>query len=646
MKTRQRFVAILAAAFVLSGSFPVITGHAEQAPEDGIEAREEEIAEEIESEQTEEKADAEQENPEAHDEEAAKTSCPEMPEEEMPAGAPAFQARIEYWPTGYTVIGTFQDFTPDITLIQTLYSLDGKNWQADAEVYSCWGSGDVLRQPCIQQAREPLKSYIAGEIDRFYLKLRITRENGLSCETQTAVIDRGGLQVLPEGTQSMARFSSDILVNEPIPGTPLRFRSYAGYQLTVPADATAESLTALLPETLPVEVQFYIDTGANLIAIGVIDCPVTWKPLSLPRLTPGETVTIAEAAEEITVPAGTRVSTPLGIFELKENLSLDNPPYTDEVRLTLNVKPESKNPTGVLAAERDALKIALYQKPTGATSIKAYILTEGESAWTELSGLSLCEEFSQPSTENSGYALLLRDDQEPYRSYLAAKRAGETPVPFFVGLKIEGGVFDGGELILSWPDVYDRLPDLPKIKGVQGNEGNAGANNKEDSTDSGQRPSLPQVRNDGQEGQPQDSGTDSTQEKQTLPVSVQETGSEMPEDPDPSSSDESVSRDPSAGQRPDLPRIASDFSDTDQGSTPKLVPPVVQAAADTEKEETALSDPKTAAAQTVKNGSRIPLFPVTVVLAAGGCIGAALSRMERYGFLRRLAESLFKIRRR
>lgn len=200
------------------------------------------------------------------------------------------------------------------------------------------------------------------------------------------------------------------------------------------------------------------------------------------------------------------------------------------------ISAEDKTPTGVLKDELRTLSIALYQKPVGAASIRAYILEEGEAEWTELSGLSLLEELYQPSTEGTGYGLLLREDQEPYRSYLVATEAGETPVPFFVGLIIEGGIYDDRELILCWPDVYEQLPDLPKIRAGQGNEGNAGADNKEDSTESGQRPALPQAQNDGQkqpdsdandnpEEQLQPAGPDAVQEEQQTPQTPSFVGS-------------------------------------------------------------------------------------------------------------------------
>ena len=147
--------------------------------------------------------------------------------------------------------------------------------------------------------------------------------------------------------------------------------------------------------------------------------------------------------------------------------------------------------------------MSFHLKPTGATSIRAYTLSEGSSKWEEISEHLLLDAVNaQPSTANSGYASVLDSNQEPYRSYLEAVNAGKDPVPFFVGLKIEGGVYNGRQLILAWPNTYDPPLDLPEVGGSGGNQGNAGAGNKDDSTDEGQRPNLPQ----NQENEPDKAG--------------------------------------------------------------------------------------------------------------------------------------------
>ncbi len=690
MKTQQKFMAIFATAFILSGSFPVSAMETGQAPEETVTTVSGNIA---------------------------------MPEDgadfPIPDEAPPFHARIELR-MGYTVIGTFTDFTPDIIQVQPLYSLDGANWQASIRNHN-WnlfdlGTDDEYRihglqnQTCLFNADEPLKSYIEGEIDRFYLKLRITKQNGLSYDTQPATIERGGLQPLPEGTKRRAWFSSDIAVQESVPSSPYRYRKYGKYQITVPADATAEEISAFLPDTLPVEVQF--DNGSNFIAIGIVDCPVTWKPLSLPRLSAGESITITDAAEEILVPAGTLVSTPVGTFQLDTPLSLDTPPSTDEVSLVLNICPEDGNPTGVLKKDNDGLKISLHHKPTGAESIQAYVLTEGESEWTKLSGLSLLKEMNaHPSTENSGFALVLRHDQEPYQSYLAAQKEGTSPTPFYIGMEIKGGIYDGKQLILAWPDTYEQLPDLPKFSGAEGNEGNAGAGNKGDSTESGQRPDLPQTPDDNPEEQQPNPPAEPDDNQEELhpdppaepddnqeelhpdpPAEPDDNQQEQPQNPTSNTDNDfgeqqnltpgadnnhdnhrvqqqntASGPDSSHGKQQNTPsgadnshgeqqqntapgpdnshqdqqRPPSSTSNASDASVASQMSGLISAspAADGKEEKIvpALSDVETSIEHSTEKDSRIPLLSAIAVIAAGSCIGAAIRKTAKCGLFRLIA---------
>lgn len=579
----------------------------------------------------------------------------------VPEEPPAFQVYITFRAGSYIGIGTFTDFTPDMTYLQTMYSLDGNHWE-DC-IRGNWnlptpGTDDeeklrvLQNQPCLYDGHEPLKSYIAKKIDRFYVKLRITRQNGLSYDTQAAVVERGGLRPIPEGTTRFALFPSAVAVSEPDPANPRRRRKYARYQFTVSPDATAEEIAALLPDTVPVEVQ--LDNGPDFMAVGVVDCPVTWKPLFLPALTAGESITIPDAAEEIYIPAGTSVTTPLGTFKLDEPLRLDTPPSTDEVRLVLNVTAEDRNPAGALRAGRDGLELSFYYKPTGALSIQAYVLSQEASKWEKLQELSLSDTFDQPSSANSGYTLVLRNDQEPYRSYLAAANAEETPLPFFVGLEIKGGIYDGRQLVLPWPDTYEHLPDLPQF-GAGGNEGNAGASNKGDSTEGGQRPGLPQTPDNSQPGQ-DPAPNDNQEEQPTNPP--QTADGRQKEQPQVSGGDDGHNRQPSPASPPDNGRQRqpiSNLSDPDaqppelseSGQRPELSqtmqdtaqsPLVAQAASDVAEEQNDGIPPtdKAAVRQTPKSGSHTPLFLVAVIIAAAIGIATAARKLSGYPLTSRI----------
>lgn len=417
-------------------------------------------------------------------------NLPPSQEKAMTSDGAAFRPELKNPFQNYMVEATLAESNLDTSLVQPLYSLDGEAWQ------DCGDAWDVCPFDGKYKFRlyancEPLEGYLKGKLNRFYLKLRITRENGTTYETQPAVIDRGDPRPIPENISASAAFSPDMAVIKTKP-----FDYYGGYQITVGEHATAEEISAYLPDTLPVKISLAKEKKSY--AEGIVSCPVRWKPLTLPRLTAGESVTIEDAAEEITVPKGTRVTTPMGIFELNEALPLDEPsdnnphPLTDEVRLTFNVISQAENPTGVLSEERAGLEMAFHFKPTGATAIHAYTYSEGDSRWTEIPGLSLLEAVNaHPSAKNSHYALVIPSTLEPYRSYLKAQAAGNQPAPFLVGLKIEGGIYAGKQLVLPWPATYDAPVKLPDMGGSGGNYNNAGTDNKNDSTESGQRPNLP-----------------------------------------------------------------------------------------------------------------------------------------------------------
>lgn len=406
---------------------------------------------------------------------------------QIPDEKPMFSASIEHCSDGYVVKGSFTEFLPDTSSAMLQYSLDGESWQDCAMEWDLYHNRE--NQICLYNRFEPLKSYLAGELNHFYLRLYITMKNGKTYETQAALIERSNFGPVPEEITFTANFAPSMLSCEIGPSGS---RTYCGkYQLTISESSSAEDIAALLPDTLPIQID--IQKERKLYTSCTINCPVTWKPISLSGLTADESVTIRDAAEEILIPAGILLHTPIGTFTLNEPLCIEqNALMTDEVTLVLNVIPEGKNPTGVLSGSIHGLEIAFDFKPTGATAIHAYTLLKGASEWIVLSDLPLLETIdAQPSTANSGYSYILDSDQEPYRSYLNAVTAGENPTPFLIGLKIEGGIYDGCQLILGYPETYDFPPDL-RVDGSGGNHGNAGIGSRNDSTEEGQRPNLSQ----------------------------------------------------------------------------------------------------------------------------------------------------------
>ena len=502
MKIQLQFATVLAVMLMISNTFPVYAMNADGLPEvsaspqDNILLSDRDLSEEWKTVSSGDPFLSSDGTPTPESYAAkAEESDPTVLDK-----APMFSAYVElFHGQGYFARGIFTEFLPDTSLVTPLYSLDGEVWQTCQTTWNLQWLGSenaddlkkLQNQTCLYSNQEPLAGYLAGQLDRFYLKLQITLENGVTYETQAAVIDRGDPQPLPDEFTPVASFVPDMLIRQWRP-----FKRYGQYQLTVSANATQEEISALLPETLPIEIQLY--DGINMVTNAIVDCPVTWNPLSLSGLTAGESVTIENAAEKIVVPAGTLLNTPNGIFQLEEPLDMEY----DEIRLILNAVAENAELSGALACEINGLQIVFHLKPTGATAIRAYTLSEGESDWVELPAPLLPEEVNAPSSAaNSTYTFVLKNTSEPYQSYLAAWNAGDEPVPFLVGLKIEGGVYDGRQLILAWPDTYELPSKVPDLNGSGGNECNAGSDNKDDSTPEGQRPNLPQNPTDEQDAQ-------------------------------------------------------------------------------------------------------------------------------------------------
>lgn len=523
MKKYNKIAAALAALFILLNNFPVLAAETEILSEETITAQDGSVPlDEMTDDPQRDSTGAEVPASLSDNTLTAEVLTVQSEEPDIPSSdeAPAFSARIEYSWMGYVVKGTFTEFPADVSQIRTLYSLNGEIWQECGEEWDLCLLGTtnpaelakLQTQICLYDNFEPLKSYLANTLDHFYLKLRLTTKSGNTYESQTAVIDRGAVQPVPEGITLTASFASSIGIIEKNP-----FRYYGRYQLTVNQAATPEDILAFLPGTLPIKVD--LEQGRQYIAGGIIDCPVTWKPLSLPPLAAGESITIPDAAEEIVVPSGTLLNTPVGIYRLDESLTFSQGMLSDEVRLVLNVAAGDGNPTGVLSRENNGLEAAFDLKPTGATAIRAYTFSDQDLGWIELPDVPFLDAVNaQPSTANSGYTLVIKSDQEPYRSYLAAEAAGDTPTPFMVGLKIEGGVYDGRQLVLAWPDTYELPPDLPEVGGAGGNENNAGSDNRDDSTEEGQRPNLPHNPEEN-EGVPPSDSTQMPDVNQDAPLS-------------------------------------------------------------------------------------------------------------------------------
>lgn len=247
---------------------------------------------------------------------------------ELPDEPPMFSAKVEYSPQGWIVKGLFKDFALDTEIVQPMCSIDGETYHDCGQGWNLQWLGSeeegVLEklqgQRCLFGSEEPFRSYLAGELDRFYIKLRIVRQGGIAYESQAAVIGREEPQPVPAEFDVAAKFAPGMFVRE---GRPPNIQCYGRYQITVSEDAAAEEIAAFLPETLPVEIQLQEGSDyAGYIGNDIVECHVEWKPLDLPPLTAGESVTVPDAAEGMVIPAGTVLYTQTGIYQVEEPIGI------------------------------------------------------------------------------------------------------------------------------------------------------------------------------------------------------------------------------------------------------------------------------------------------------------------------------------
>lgn len=426
----------------------------------------------------------------------------------VPDEPPEFSANIEMTFEGYVLRGTFTDFLPGTSHVRTLYSLDGETYELISKEgepldwnLNLLGAEDpsdlslLQNQICAYSSYEPMKSYLKHDLERFYVKLQITTDIGETYETQSAVIERGIPKPPPDNSTVGAVFPASMVAVDKNQRPP---KPYGRYQITVREGASQEEVYALLPDTLPIEVRILKKNTNQMITSGMADCDVTWKEIPDLVLRAGESIVWRDAANELVIPAGTEVSTPLGIYVLPEAVAMETAYESDEIRIVVNVigkreKPDIsliENWNGNLVDDSAPLSLAFRLKPSGAVSVKAYAYQDGDEEWTEICDLlSRRAVDANQSAELYGYVDVLRSDESPYLEYRAGELDG-----FLIGIVIEGGTFDGERVTLPWPGVYVPPAQIPELDGSGGNENNVGSGDGSgDSNSGGQRPGLPDV---------------------------------------------------------------------------------------------------------------------------------------------------------
>lgn len=448
---------------------------------------------------------------------------------ELPAAPPPFTADLKLGWFGYTIIGHFTDFLPNVARVSGAYSWDGITYQySNPDWPSHWDLSKLGKEDPSDRSRlenqetglsgeEPLVSFLERKEDSFYYRLEITTEDNEVYYSEPAYISRKGTQLLPENLTPRISLGFDLAVLEARNDNgnseddedyyaELVSYTFGEIQLTVRDDATPEEIMQLLPDTVPVRIRLWDKTTKKKYAFGDLSCQVNWKELPSISLKQGKSVVIQDVAEPLVIPAGTEVVTALGTYKLVKPLNFKSRYDSDEIRLVLNPVTALEEPEIGLRAYNyelidefgndsnqtrieDPMSLAFWNKPNGAHSIQAYAYADGKQ-WDLGDLLDRRDVNHNLSHALYGYINLLQPDESPYQEYLYGDIQN-----FTVEIFIKGGVYDGRQVTLTWPQVYELPEEIPDPRGFDGEENNAGSDYEEleDEEDSngGQRPGLP-----------------------------------------------------------------------------------------------------------------------------------------------------------
>ncbi len=441
---------------------------------------------------------------------------------------PGFSAEMVYSYEGWSIYGTLGAITADMAQIIPCYSFDGENYVAEGD--NCWNIvQDELRQKAFFPNEKPISEFLAERTDFFSVRLEITYTDGGTAVTQAVEFKRSAPRLLPDEYNVDAWYEGSVRIN----GSPFSGR----YHFTVSPTATADELAALLPKTVPVELQLG-RTDDRTRHTAVVYYTVTW-PAELPTGDGGDIQIWADKVEppkSCTVNLGTEVYilAPPEIAGRFAPLQADLHLATDDDR-TVQLTENDTEQGGILAT--------FLHKPTGATAIVVEYSTDGKN-WTELGDVlpSAPLEQAQPKMVSHTVCAMLGDAQ-PLTDYTNGDISG-----FYVRLRVEGGALSGYTEAAAWPTDYEYVPprDDSSDDGSGGNSGNIGSGNNsgDSSTSGGQRPDLPP---DG----------DTTQEppSQPSPEPIPEPTPEPIPEPTPEPSPE-PSPEPMPDPTPELPVIA------------------------------------------------------------------------------------------
>ncbi|MEG0272977.1 MAG: hypothetical protein RR639_05370 [Hydrogenoanaerobacterium sp.] len=379
---------------------------------------------------------------------------------------------------GYGIFVTLPDMSEDMTSIIPCYSFDDIDYTAE-DYNALLVDLSQKTQQCFWSMESPLLEYLAGKKDKFYIKLKITYQNGIESMTQSACISRSlEEQQLPADCNLAAWYDTPIRT---IQYNPLKI--FGQYHFTVPANATPAELAALLPAQVPVELQ--ITQNRQKLHNELVKYYVEWPTdISLS----GATTKIA--AVKLTPPQEIKVSIGEKTYSIKktESIHFDGP----ELFVSFHAVDKNTKSTLLLDETTNGLRATLPLKPTGAKEILPEYSVDGGKSWVSTQDILHSSPLtSYPPRFESYTAPILDCTKAPMKDYCDKKISG-----FLVRLKINGGAFDGLTEPAKWPADYVYTPprDDTNDDGGTGNNGNIGAGGGE-SNSGGQRPSLPQENN-------------------------------------------------------------------------------------------------------------------------------------------------------
>lgn len=524
-----------------------------------------------------------------------------------PQELPGFSIKlIPFSGNGTQIRGYFSGYTSDMRDIQSYYSFDDLQYDPiDPDIVwappSTLPEGSVPSNTIAISTNSPLREYLAGEQDTFFIRLHYQTDSGAGV-SQTAKFTRPTQVVpLPEDMTLYALYPSSI-----------RTFYKAQYHLTLREGATVAGCRALLPDTLPIELQL-MDAEGDLLAKTTVDCAVEW---ALPESLPEGDVAISAAVQSITPPGGMVLETVDALYAV-DTL----PPPSIPLTLKINRVGSEDRATPALycAADgsnnypADSLYLNLPLKPSGAQAILPSYSLDGGSTWTAMPDLLSYNEpvDAYPKNPDYRYALLFSPEQSPYREYLSGGLDG-----FLIQLDIVGGTFAGQSETAAWPLDYQYQP--PSMDNGDNGSGGNGGNIGSDQTDGnsgengGQRPHLPVPQPESEELVPE----------QTLPPVAESKPVSQPIS-EPAAIPLSVTQPKAAQPVGDMPTEKPLAEDAPTGAAPAEGTPTENPTVPTVPVETEPQPP-------VKQSSAsVPAASITLAAAGGGavlCLGFALSR--------------------